>query len=89
MVTVYELVDQFAIKKQLGPLQIAELRSVFGFLEDGTDLAAKILIPLCIAYCDLAGPKSASVLITDGKVLEIKLKSQVLSDSVPSIVGKL
>ena len=81
--------DQFALKKQLGPLQIAELKSVFGFLEDGTDLAAKVLIPLCIAYCDLAGPKSASVLITDGRDIEIRLKSRILSDSVPSIVGKL
>jgi hypothetical protein len=51
-VDIRELVTRFSEVKGLDTLQQQKLSDVFESIEDGTDSALKILIPLLLAYSD-------------------------------------
>jgi hypothetical protein len=51
-VDIGDLIDRFAEVKGLTPEHEQKLGEVFGWLEDTTDSALKILIPLLLAYSD-------------------------------------
>jgi hypothetical protein len=51
-VDIGDLIDRFAQVKGLSQANEQKLAEVFGFIEDTTDSALKILIPLLLAYSD-------------------------------------
>lgn len=51
-VDIREWIRDFADRYDLSNIQIDNLLSTFEYLQDGTDSALKIIVPLLLAYCN-------------------------------------
>lgn len=78
-VDIYGMITGFKNLEQLNDEQEQKLIDVFGFLQDTSDSALKILVPLLIAYVDLdqeygnPSDKIINMIITDTNRLQIKI----------------
>lgn len=87
-VDIYELVARFGATKIQDTGKTQQLSDIFTFLEDGTDSALKILIPLILAYSDLdnqygrESEKVVQISISENNRLKIAINCPILINEI-------